>query len=211
MPAPLPAGKAVRVSCSRCRVRLELPRPGNYQCPRCLGLLTLSASGRVRFFAPAGHLPVEMTLPCRTELLPGLAALARLTAEAAGLNGTRAREVAEAVEEVGDVLMREACAADPRRVLHVLLVPGRQELLIRFSDSGRTLDLGGRSPREDQRFARAARAMDHLEHRPGTPSGNLISLVKRIAAPPGSGEKPARASPPSAASPSSAGPQEASS
>jgi hypothetical protein len=88
----------------------------------------------------------------------------------------------------------------------VLLAPGQQELLIRFSDNGRTLDLDGRSPREDQRFARAARAMDHLEHRPGTPSGNLISLVKRIAAPPTSGEKPAQASPQD-----SAGPQEASS
>jgi hypothetical protein len=180
--AAAPAGaapKLLRVSCSRCRVRLELPQPGHYQCPRCLALLTLSAEGRVRFFAPTENKPVELTLPCRSELLPGLATLARLSAEAAGINGARAREVASAVEEVGDVLIREACADDPRQVLHVLLVPGQGELLIRFSDSGTTLDLGGRELRSDGRFPRAARVMDHLEHKPGSPTGNLISLVKR--------------------------------
>ena len=176
---PAPPRFPVEAACARCRAVLELPGPGKYKCPRCWTVLAVEPTGRVRFFTSARALPVEVSVPCRKDLLPGLTQLARSCAASAGFSGQSLQDIAAALGEACRNVMELACGNDPSSLLHLLFHADAKALTMRIADCGKPLEFGAQgSIHSDPRFARLVKLMDTVEHRANPAGGNLLTLIK---------------------------------
>ncbi|MBI3831920.1 MAG: anti-sigma factor antagonist [Planctomycetes bacterium] len=177
--APPAASFPMQTACARCRVTLDVPKIGKYKCPRCGAVLAVEPTGRVRFFASKKGRPIEISIPSKKELVPGISALAASCASAAGFDNGSTDSISSAVQSACDNLIDHAYGGDPGNVVHMLIVPNGTTLTIKIADHGKALDFGpSGSIHSDSRFAAVVSSMDTVEHRPNPRGGNMITLIK---------------------------------
>lgn len=187
-PAPAPAAYApapgapafpMQSNCARCRVTLAIPNVGKYKCPRCGAILGVEPTGRVRFFASKKSQPIEITIPCNKDLMPGVGQLVGVCAQASGFPEDTAQTVAQAVNSACDNVVDMAYGGDPSGVFHILVIPNGKTLTISIADHGKPFDFGpGGSIYADHRFSSVVGAMDTIEHRLNPNGGNHLTFIK---------------------------------
>ena len=187
---PEPGSLYPRAARCRCGTRLELARPGRWRCPRCFAGLQATPDGVLRplaypGFASPGLVPVELTLgatpACGEGLLHLVTAVCRQVIGPQALHGLRL-----AVHEVCLAMTQRVYAASPG-VFHVSIQAAPGRVLVRFADSGASLEpLGGAAL-----FPHGAR-LGEFECRPHpTGVGNTIRLLQTDPAFAAAGPSPA--------------------
>ena len=180
-PAPAPAVQAfpLQTPCARCRVTLEVPAVGKFKCPRCSAILAVEPTGRVRFFASKKSCPIEISLPCNKDLVPGVGQLAGRCAETLGFPNQMSQAISAAVSDACQNVIDLAYGGDPNNVFHLLIVPNGRTLTVRIADHGKSFDFSAAgSIYGDKRFASVVGSMDTVEHRVNPRGGNLLTLIK---------------------------------
>jgi len=179
--APPPASFPITVECSRCRVQLEVSGAGKFRCPRCSCILAVEPTGKVRFFASKRIKPVQLTLPCSVEIVSGISALVGSVAKHAGLGGDAAAKVSDAVRSACVNIVQRACGGDIGMIFHLIMIPDGDQLTVRISDHGKTLDFGSSGGIEsDAGFRPVLQVMDSVDLKPNPKGGNILTLIKHV-------------------------------
>ena len=183
-PAPTVEGAApgfpVTVDCSRCSVGIQIPGSGKFKCPRCDCILSVEATGRVRFFASKKAKPVEITLPARPATIMGIAGLVESVAKHVGFDGELVKRIADAVKTACLNVALYAYDNEESGLIHCLLQPDAGRLIVRISDHGKAVSIEGGNVSSDERFAEVTRVMDSVEYVANPKGGNIFRLVKGL-------------------------------
>jgi len=172
-PAPTAAFPIV-VPCGTCGVDVEIPRTGNFKCPRCQTTISVDSAGNVSFFAPNKPIPVQIILSSNSIAGEALKGFVGTVAERLGFSASDAAAVKSAVEEVASVIADRVYQGE-ENTYSVLITPDVNELTVVFSDHGETL------PADAVRsvFPQSSKAFEEFEVTPHPRGGNIIRFVKR--------------------------------
>ena len=176
-PPPRPTPTAtfpIVVPCGTCSVDVEIPRTGNFKCPRCQTTISVDSAGNASFFAPNKPIPVQIILSSNSIACEALKGFVGTVAERMGFGASDAAAVKSAVEEIASVIADRVYQGE-ENTYSVLITPDVDELTVVFSDHGETL------PTDAVRsvFPRSSAAFDEFEVTPHPRGGNIIRFVKR--------------------------------
>jgi len=155
-------------------VDVEIPRTGNFKCPRCQTTISVDSAGNVSFFAPNKPIPVQIILSSNSIAGEALKGFVGTVAERLGFSASDAAAVKSAVEEVASVIADRVYQGE-ENTYSVLITPDVNELTVVFSDHGETLPADA----VHSVFPQSSKAFEEFEVTPHPRGGNIIRFVKR--------------------------------
>lgn len=162
------------VPCGTCTVDVEIPRSGNFKCPRCQTIISVDSAGNVSFFAPNKPIPFQMTLSSNSIASEALKGFVGVVAERLGFGASDTSAIVAAVAEVASVIAERVYQGE-ENTYSVVITPDANELTVVFSDHGETLPADVVS----SVFPHSSTAFDEFEVSPHPRGGNIIRFVKR--------------------------------
>lgn len=175
-PKPIPSLPSfpIVVTCGSCGVDLEVPRSGNFKCPRCQATINIDAAGNASYFAPNKPLSFQMVLASNKIATEALKSFVGVVAEHVGFGNQDTAALKSAVEEISNVIANRVYEGE-ENTYSVLITPETNSLTVVFSDHGESL------PPDAVRsvFPQSSKSFEEFEVTPHPRGGNLIRIVKR--------------------------------
>ncbi len=172
---PNKPGDPYSLVCAVCGVKLTIPKPGSYKCPRCGTFFKLYEDGTVVFSERKKTSPIQMKLACTEECTEGLNEFVAVLANRIGFSAEEIVAIKECVEEVVTAIIEKAYERKQYLSYNVVINTSSTELKIQISDYGKFLYDGDRSC-----FGRSRDVMDEFEHKQHPKGGNVINMLKRF-------------------------------
>lgn len=173
-PAPTSGGSALAVVCSSCNLEMDIPSPGNYQCPRCFTIISLPPSGQPTFHAPNGVQPITMVLNCTPVCTEAFKEFLSTLARKAGMAEGIVQGMEQMAMEIGDIMFQHVYGGNPAGSYHVLIDANNSKFHMRLSDYGKSIsaNLVGSLFRKTQQVMNEFRCTPHAR------GGNIIFLSR---------------------------------
>lgn len=169
---PLKPGDPFSLVCAICKVKLNIPKPGSYKCPRCSTFFKLYEDGRVSFSERKKASPLQMKLSCTDECMHGLAEFVGVLAQRIGFSSEDVIILKESILEVCSAIMEKAYDNKQYLSYNVVINPSSVDLKIQISDYGKYI--------YEQCFPKTSQNMDEFEHKQHPKGGNIINFGKII-------------------------------
>ena len=171
---PTDPGISISLVCAVCKVKLTIPRPGSFKCPRCATFFKLSENGKVVFSERKKASPLQMKLCCNDECTQGLSEFVGVIANRIGFLPAEIQAIKEAIVETCNAVTEKAYENKQYLSYNIVLNPSSTDLKIQISDYGKFIY------DEKASFAHTLRTMDEFEHKQHPKGGNIIDMVKRV-------------------------------
>ncbi|HNZ65859.1 MAG TPA: anti-sigma factor antagonist [Planctomycetota bacterium] len=168
---PSEPGAPFSLICAICKVKLNIPKPGSYKCPRCATFFKLFEDGRVTFSERKKTSPLQMKLSCTDECMHGLAEFVAVLATRIGFSTEDVLQLKDAIFEVCSVVMEKAYDNKQYLSYNVVITPSSLDLKVQISDYGKYIY-------DDNVFPKTSKTMDEFEHTQHPKGGNIISFAK---------------------------------
>ena len=173
-PEPEPVEFPFDRNCSFCDGLLEVPQPGQFQCPRCANLFEVSETGAVEDYHRLNPSILEIKSPCEREFLSNFKAMVGAMAKKNQLADGMRQELQAALERICDLLGEKA--ASPSETFQAVIVGNQDHLAIAIKTSKPVF---GAANGSDDRLREAARYLDAMEVVPLPSKGELLKVSKR--------------------------------
>lgn len=171
---PTEPGVPISLVCAVCKVKLNIPRPGSFKCPRCATFFKLYENGRVVFTERKKSSPLQMKLCCTDECTQGLSEFVGVLANRIGFVPEEVQAIKEAIVETCTQVTEKAYENKQYLSYNVVLNSSSTELKIQISDYGKFIY------DDKANFAHTTKIMDEFEHKQHPKGGNIISMTKRF-------------------------------
>ncbi|MCC6575669.1 MAG: anti-sigma factor antagonist [Planctomycetes bacterium] len=158
------------VSCPACGASFKISQTGRYKCPSCTTAFVVDPAHGVELAPATSQLTLSFTPECKDGLGAYLGAMMRRAGYADGEYG----QVRQALEQLVDVVLRNAYQNRIYESYAIAFLPARHNLQIKFIVSGPTMN---GDPR--QFFPMAAQIMPDLAVRPHPKGGSVIVMSYR--------------------------------
>ncbi len=158
------------VSCPACGASFKISQVGRYKCPSCTTAFVVDPQHGVELAPATSQLTLSFTPECKDGLAAYLGAMMRRAGYADGEYG----QVRQALEQLVDVVLRNAYQNRIYESYAIAFLPARRNLQIKFIVSGPTMN---GDPR--QFFPAAAQIMPDLAVRPHPKGGSVIVMSYR--------------------------------
>lgn len=170
---PSEPGAPYSLVCGMCKVKLTIPKPGSYKCPRCATFFKLFEDCRVTFAERKKASPLEMKLSCTDECMQGLCEFMVVLASRIGFSADDVQAIKEAVREVCAAVIEKAYENKQYRSYNVVINPSSTDLKVQISDYGKYIY-------DEKSFQRTSQTMEEFEHKQHPKGGNIISFGKTV-------------------------------
>ena len=170
---PSQPGAPYSLVCAVCKVKLNIPRPGSFKCPRCATFFKLYEDGTVNFSERKKASPLQMKLSSTDECIEGLNEFVRVLSQRLGFGPQDVQGIRDAVSEICNAIVEKAYNNKQYLSYNVVITPSSSELKLQISDYGQFIY-------EESYFQRSRQIMDEFEHKQHPKGGNIINMSKRI-------------------------------
>jgi stage II sporulation protein AA (anti-sigma F factor antagonist) len=171
---PSEPGISISLVCAVCKVKLTIPRPGSFKCPRCATFFKLAENGKVVFSERKKSSPLQMKLCCTEECTQGLSEFIGVLANRIGFLPSEIQAIKECLAETCTAVTEKAYENKQYLSYNVVINPSSTELKVQISDYGKFIY------DEKAVFSHGMRTMDEFEHKQHPKGGNIINMVKRV-------------------------------
>jgi hypothetical protein len=171
---PTEPGAPYSLVCAICKVKLTIPKPGSFKCPRCATFFKLFDDGKVTFSERKKASPLQMKLSCTDECMHGLSEFVGVLANRIGFSADEVRCIKDSIMETCGAVIEKAYENKQYLSYNVVLNPSSTDLKIQISDYGKFIY-------DDQnRFRITMQTMDEFEHKQHPKGGNIINMTKQV-------------------------------
>jgi hypothetical protein len=174
IPVPSEPGVPFSLVCVVCKVKLNIPRPGGFKCPRCATFFKLFDDGKVIFSERKKASPLQMKLCCTDECTLGLSAFISALANRIGFNPNDVNAITDSITETCNAIVEKAYENKQYLSYNVVINPSSVDLKIQISDFGNFIY------DDSVHFSKAMKTMDEFEHKKHPKGGNVINMVKKM-------------------------------
>lgn len=174
--AQVPSGPGASFSlvCAVCGVKLTIPKPGSYRCPRCGSFFKLHKDGKAVFSERKKASPLQMKLSCTDECVMGLGEFIGVLANRIGFAPEDVQVIKDATIETCTAVIEKAYGNKQYMSYNVVITPSSTELEIQVSDYGKYIY------NEESCLSYTMKSMDKFEHKQHPKGGNIITMLKRV-------------------------------
>ena len=172
--APPEPGSPYSLVCARCKVKLTIPKPGSFKCPRCTTFFKLFDDGRVTFSERKKASPLQMKLSCTDECMDGLKEFVGVLADRIGFAPDDVQGIKDCIQEVCMAVIEKAYDNKQYLSYNVVINPSSTDLKLQISDFGNFIY------EEQAKFSKSMKFMDEFEHKQHPKGGNIINLTKNV-------------------------------
>ncbi|BBM88165.1 anti-sigma factor antagonist [Candidatus Uabimicrobium amorphum] len=174
VPPPQSPGSPYSLVCAVCTVKLTIPKPGSYKCPRCGTFFKLTKDGTATFTERKKAASLQMKLACTDECVEGLCEFVGVLASRIGFPADSIKAIKECLMEICGAVIEKAYDNKQYYSYSVVINPSSTELKIQISDYGKFI--------YDNKscFDRSRQVMDEFEHKQHPKGGNVITMVKKF-------------------------------
>ncbi|RME03927.1 MAG: STAS domain-containing protein [Planctomycetota bacterium] len=171
-----PTSTALRTTCISCNLELDIPNPGNYQCPRCFTLIAMNANGQISFQMPTQPQPVALVLHCSPACTEAFRNVVASLAKAHGFGDDAIQALQQSILEICNILSQHVYNGQNYTSYHVLIDSNGPKFTIRISDYGKPI-----SPNLiSSLFRKTQQIMTEFQCTPHPRGGNIINLAKNL-------------------------------
>lgn len=174
VPPPEAPGSPYSLVCAVCTVKLTIPKPGSYKCPRCGTFFKLTKDGTATFTERRRAASLQMKLACTDECVEGLCDFVGVLASRIGFPADSIKAIKECLMEICGAVIEKAYDNKQYFSYSVVINPSSTELKIQISDYGKFI--------YDNKtcFDRTRQFMCEFEHKQHPKGGNIITMVKKF-------------------------------
>lgn len=172
--APVEPGGPYSLVCAICKVKLTIPKPGSFKCPRCATFFKLFNDASVTFSERKKASPLQMKLSCTDECMQGLCEFIGVLAGRIGFSPDDVHAIKESLAETCGAVIEKAYDNKQYLSYNVVINPSSTDLKIQISDYGKFIY------EEQSRFHKTMQVMDEFEHKQHPKGGNIINLTKCV-------------------------------
>lgn len=174
VPQPNSPGAPYSLVCAVCTVKLTIPKPGSYKCPRCGTFFKLTKDGTATFTERKKAASLQMKLACTDECVEGLCEFVGVLANRVGFPTNVIKSIKECLMEICGAVIEKAYDNKQYYSYSVVINPSSTELKIQISDYGKFIY-------DDQScFDQSRKVMTDFEHKQHPKGGNVITMVKKM-------------------------------
>jgi len=170
---PTEPGAPFSLVCAMCKVKLTIPKPGSYKCPRCATFFKLYEDCRVTFSERKKASPLQMKLSCTDECMQGLCEFTGVLANRIGFPQEDVTAIKEALREVCTAVIEKAYENKQYLSYNVVINPSSMDLKIQISDYGKFVY-------DEKSFHKTMQTMEEFEHKQHPKGGNIINFGKTV-------------------------------
>lgn len=163
--------------CQTCNVKLNIPKPGSYKCPRCGTFFKLMDNGSIIWADTKKSAPWEFKLACCDECSEALAEFAGVLANRIGFSNDEVQSFKAGILEICSAIMERAYENKLYMSFNVVINVSSTELKLQFSDFGKFIY------DEAVAFAHSKRVMQEFSHKEHPKGGNVVQIVRRLSLP----------------------------
>ncbi len=170
---PTEPGAPFSLVCAMCKVKLTIPKPGSYKCPRCATFFKLYEDCRVTFSERKKASPLQMKLSCTEECMLGLCEFTGVLANRIGFPQEEVFAIKDALKEVCSAVIEKAYENKQYLSYNVVINPSSMDLKIQISDYGKFIY-------DEKVFHKTMQTMEEFEHKQHPKGGNIINFGKTV-------------------------------
>lgn len=162
-------------TCQTCNVKLNIPKPGSYKCPRCGTFFKLMENRSIIWADTKKSAPWEFKLSCCEECAEGLAEFIGVIANRIGFSSDEVQSIKASILEICAAVMERAYENKLYMTFNVVLNISSTEIKIQFSDFGKFIY------DDAVAFAHSKKVMQEFSHKEHPKGGNVIQVMRRLA------------------------------
>lgn len=177
--APPPStgsGSNFRIVCQSCNLEMDIPNPGNFQCPRCFTMVSVGRNGNANFQRANRVQPVTLSLNCSPACTEAFKLFVSTLARSSGFGDNVVNAMIQMVGEVSDIITQQVYEGNSNANFHVLIDSNNGRFTMRISDYGKTI-----SPNlVSSLFRKTQQVMPEFQCTPHPRGGNIINMARAM-------------------------------
>jgi len=162
------------VVCAMCKVKLAIPKPGSYKCPRCGTFFKLFENASISFAERKKTPPLQFKLACTDECTEGLCEFIGVLLNRIGFAAADSQDIINSIKEICAAIIEKAYENKQYLSYNVVINTSSRDIKIQFSDFGKYIY------DDNVSFAHTKRVMPEFEHKEHPKGGNIIDIGKQL-------------------------------